>query len=398
MDNDAIVLLEGARTPVGAFTGSLSRLTATDLGVVAARAALERSGVAPEQIDAAFVGNVIQSSKDAAYIARHVALKAGVPERAPALTVNRLCGSGLEAILQAARALKLGEATVALAGGAENMSMTPYAIRGVRRGQGWNFGRQDVDDVLWSALTDTEAGCLIGETVEHLAAEEGITREEADAFALRSQQLAAAAQERGRLAAEIAPVEIPGRRGKVTRVEQDEAIRPQTSAEALAGLPPIYPHIGSVCSAGNSSGLHDAAAMLVVTTAGKARELGVKPLGRLVSWGTSGVAPRRMGLGPIEACRQALERASVTLDEVAVIEINDSFTAQAVAVERALDLDRERINPNGGCLALGHPMGATGARLALTALYELREQSARYALTTLCIGGGMGIAALFETM
>ncbi|MEL6180260.1 MAG: acetyl-CoA C-acyltransferase [Myxococcota bacterium] len=399
VDNgDAIVLLEGARTPVGTFTGGLARVSATELGVTAARAALERSRVEPEQVDAAFVGNVIQSSRDAVYIARHIALKAGIPETAPALTVNRLCGSGLEAILQAARALRLGESTMVLAGGAENMSMTPHAIRDVRRGQGWGFGRNEVDDILWSALTDTEAGCLIGETVEHLAAEEQITREEADRFAVRSQTCAAQAQQRGRLAAEIVPVEIASRKGRTTRITQDEAIRPNTTMEALAGLPPIYPHIGSICSAGNSSGLNDAAAMLVVTTARRANTLGLKPLGRLVSWGISGIAPRRMGLGPVEACQQALGRAGVSMSEVDVIEINDAFTAQAIAVERALNLDRERINPNGGCLALGHPMGASGTRLALTALYELRERSSRYALTTLSIGGGMGIAALFEAM
>ncbi len=388
-----VVIVDGARTPVGTFLGSLSKLTATQLGTVAARAALARSGVDASCIDAVFVGNVIQSDKDAAYLARHIALHTGVPIEAPALTVNRLCGSGLESIVQGAKALMLGEANFVLAGGAESMSRVPYTLRGAR--EGWGLGRGQMDDMLWSALTDDWAGCQIGQTVEHLAKTYNITREEADTFAVWSHQRAAAAQERGRLASEIVPVEVPKGRKKPITVERDEGIRPGTSPDVLAKLRPLYGAEG-VNTPGNSSGLHDAAAMVVMTTWEKAQEHNLTPLGRVVSWADVGVDPLMMGIGPVAATQKALAKASLSLDAIDVIEINDSFAVQYLAVERDLGLDREKVNPNGGGLSLGHPMGATGTRLVLAALYELREQKAQYALASLCIGGGQGMSLIVE--
>ncbi len=392
-DPNDVVIVEGARTPVGTFMGSLKSVSATELGAVAARAALERAGVAPHQVDAVFVGNVIQSSPDAIYLARHVALKAGLRVETPALTVNRLCGSGLEAIVQGAKALLLGEARFVLAGGAENMSMAPFVLRGVR--EGWSLGGAQVGDMLWDALYDSYAGCSMADTAENLAEKYGITREEADEFALRSHRLAAAARERGRLAKEIVPVEVRDRKGRVRLVEHDEHIRPDTSLEKLARLPARFRE-GGIVTAGNASGINDAAAMVVLTTWEIAREHGLRPLGRLVSWGVAGVEPRYMGIGPVPASRQALERAGLSLDDMDVIEVNEAFAAQYLAVERELGLDRERVNPNGGGISIGHPLGATGARITLSALYELRERGGRYALSTMCIGGGQGIAAVVE--
>lgn len=389
-----IVFVAGRRTPIGAFLGGLSRLSATKLGAVAARAALEAAAVDPSLVDAVYFGNVIQSSKDAAYLARHVGIDAGVPIETPALTVNRACGSGLEAIVQGAKSLAIGEATVVLAGGAENMSMTPYAMRGVR--QGWRMIKTDVDDMLFSALHDPKAGCSIGETVEHLAKELGITREEADAAAVRGQERAARALEAGVFSEEIAPVDV-GRRKKSKLLDRDECPRPDSNVEGLAALPGLFAPDG-VVTAGNSCGLNDAGAAVIMTTGARAQELGLSPLGRLVSWGTVGVEPKRMALGPVGASRKALEHAGLGLDDMSVIELNDSFTVQSIAIERALELDPERVNPNGGAIALGHPMGATGTRLVLAALNELRRGGGRYALCTLCVGGGQGIAAVVETL
>jgi acetyl-CoA acetyltransferase family protein len=395
IDSNDIVILDGARTPVGSFLGTLKGIDATEMGAHAARAALARARVDPEEVDAVFVGNVIQSSIDAPYLARHVGLKAGVPERATALTVNRLCGSGLEAILQGARALLLGEASLVLAGGTESMSQAPFAIRGAR--EGWGLGQQQVDDTLWDALTDSYADCSMAEMTEDLCATRGISREEQDEFALRSHHLAATARERGRLALEIDPVEIPGRKGQVTRVEQDEHIRPETTLARLAALPARFRQ-GGVVTAGNASGINDAAAMVVLSRYGYARVRGLPVLGRLVAWGTAGVPPRMMGIGPVPASRMALQRAGLELSEVEVIEVNEAFAGQYLAVERELGLDRARVNVNGGGISLGHPLAATGARLTLTALYELRESGKRYGLVTMCIGGGQGIAAVVEAL
>lgn len=387
-----VVFLAGRRTPIGAFLGGLSRVSATRLGSAAARGAIEASGVEAAAVDAVYFGNVIQSSKDAAYLARHVGLEAGVGVEVPALTVNRACGSGLEAIVQAAKSIAVGEAKLVLAGGAENMSMTPYAMRGVR--QGWKMIKSDVDDMLFSALYDPKAGCSIGETVEHLAQELGITREEADAAAVRGQARAAAAQEAGVFAEEITPVDV-GRKGKPRLIERDECPRPDSTLEGLAALPGLFGPEG-INTAGNSCGLNDAGAATLVTSAARAEELGATPRGRLVSWGTVGIEPKRMGLGPAGACRQALEAAGLELEAMDLIELNDSFTAQAISLERELGLDPKRVNVNGGAIALGHPMAATGTRLVTAALNELHRRQARYALCTVCVGGGQGIALIVE--
>ena len=392
MNRDDIVILDGARTPVGSFLGNLSRVSATELGTTASRGAIERSGIDAESIDAIYFGNVLQTSKDAVYIARHVGLNVGAPIETPALVVNRACASGIEAVIQGARVLTLGEATTVLAGGAENMSMAPYAMRGVRTG--WKMIKSDVDDMLFSALHDPKAGCAIGETVEHLAAERNITRQAADEAAVVGQKRAAAAMEKGVFAEEIVPVEISTRRGAKV-VEVDETLRPDTTLEVLSSLPGLYGKDG-VVTAGNSCGLNDAAAAVVMTTAASASERELEPLGRVVSWASVGVEPKLMGLGPVKATRRALERAELTLDDIDVVEINDSFTVQYLAVREALGLDDEKVNPNGGSIALGHPMGATGTRLVLSALYELRRTGGRYALCTLCVGGGQGTAMVVE--
>lgn len=393
-DDDAIVILEGARTPIGSFLGGLSRLSATQLGTVAARGALARSGVDAAAVDRVIVGNVLQSAKDGAYLARHIGLDAGAPLATPAVAVNLACGSGIEAIAMAARALRCEEATFVLAGGSENMSLTPYAMRGVR--EGWKMVKSDVDDMLFSALHDPKAGCSIGETVEHLAEVEWIDRAAADDAAAWGQARTAAAFAAGRLGEEIVPVTLPSRRGDKV-IDRDESPRPETTVETLGALPGLYKKDG-VITAGNSCGLNDAAAMAVVTTGDKAKAHGLAPLGRVVSWASVGVEPKLMGLGPVEASKRALGRAGLTLADIDRVEINDSFAVQYVAVERRLQLDREKVNVNGGAVALGHPMGATGTRLILSALRELKRSDGRYALCTVCIGGGQGIAAIVERL
>lgn len=387
-----VVILEGARTPIGSFLGPLASVSATVLGTVAAQGALARSGVAPELIEAIYFGNVLHSSPDAAYLARHVGLDAGCPIEAPALAVNRACGSGLEAVVQGARSLMLGEAGVVLAGGAENMSAVPYALRGVR--EGWRMIQHQVDDMLFSALHDPRAGCSIGETVERLAGACGISRAEADARAVEGQARAAAAQASGVFADQIVAVEV-GRGRRAKTVSEDACLRPDTTAEGLAGLPGLYAPDG-VITAGNSCGLNDAGAAVVMASAERAQQLGITPLGRVLGWGTVGIAPDRMGLGPVAASQQALADAGLTLDQIDVIELNDSFAVASLAVERALELDPARVNPDGGAIALGHPMGATGTRLVLSALYGLRRRGGGRALCTVCIGGGQGIAVVLE--
>jgi acetyl-CoA acetyltransferase family protein len=388
---DDILILSGARTAVGSFLGGLSRVSPTALGVTASRGALERAGVEAERIDATIFGNVLQSAKDTVYLARHVGLQSGVPEDRPALVVNRACASGLEAVVQGAKAMAVGEASFVLAGGAENMSMTPYAMRGVR--QGWTMIKSDVDDVLFSALFDPMAGCSIGETVESLAAEQGITREDADAAAVEGQRRAAEAIANGLYAEEIVPVEAGSRR-KPRTVERDEAPRPESTLEGLAALRGLYE--GGVNTPGNSCGLNDAAAAVVMATAEAAAQVGATPLGRVVSWASVGIAPKRMGLGPVEASRRALKDAGLTVADLDVIELNDSFAVQSIAVQRALELDPAKVNPNGGAIALGHPMGATGTRLVISALHHLRRTGGRYALATVCVGGGQGTAMVLE--
>jgi acetyl-CoA acetyltransferase family protein len=389
-----IVVLGGARTPFGTFMGSLKDVSAIELGAIAARAALTRAGVGPADVDQVVFGNVLQTSKDAIYCARHIALKTGVPIEVPALTVNRLCGSGLQAIVNGAQSLLLGEGTVALVGGAENMTQAPFVIRGARTGL--SLGEHQLEDYLWEALVDSYCGCGMANTAENLAEQYGLERQTVDAYALRSQEAARAAQEAGRLAEEIVPVTIKDRKGNETVFDRDEGIR-ETSLEALAKLPPRFKRDG-VVTAGNASGINDAGAALVLTTGAVARERGLRPLAKLVSWGIVGVEPTIMGIGPAPAIRQALKRADLTLEQLDRIEVNEAFAAQYLAVEKELGLPREKTNVNGGAIALGHPLAASGARLALTLINDLRRNGLRYGAASLCIGGGQGIAAIFEAV
>jgi acetyl-CoA acetyltransferase family protein len=389
---EEVFIVNGARTPMTDYVGALKDVSALELGAVAARGAMERSGVRPDWIDHAIFGNVLQTSADAIYGARHVALKAGVPVEVPALTVNRLCGSGLQAAVSAAQHILLGEADIVLAGGTESMSQAPHVIRGLRGGL--KLGQGTLEDSLWSALLDTHCGCTMAATAENCAATYGITREEQDCYALRSQQLADRAWQEGRLAEEIVPVEIKTRKGTDV-VSRDDHMRPDTTIEVLAKLQPAFSKNGCV-TAGNASGIVDGAAALVLASTRAVDARGLRPLGKLVAWATVGVEPTLMGIGPAPATRKVLAKTGLTLDDVDLIEVNEAFAAQYLAVEKDLGLDRNKVNVNGGAIALGHPLGMTGARLVLTLLLELRRRGARRGLATACIGGGQGIAAIVE--
>src|SRR5438067_3528353 len=387
-----IVIIDGARTAFGTYGGQLRDTSATDLGVVAAKAALERSKVDPKQIEHVIFGNVLQTSGDAVYFARHIGLKSGVPKEVPALTVNRLCGSGLQAILLGAQEIQLGQADFVLAGGAENMSMAPHMIRGAR--WGLPLGEQKLEDYLWVALVDSYNGLGMANTAENLGRKYGIGRQAADEFAYRSHMLAAKARESCRFSEEIVPVEVKTKKG-TTVVDKDEHIRPDTSLEALGKLVARFEKDGTV-TAGNASGINDGAAALVIASAEAAQKAGLKPIARIVSGGVCGVDPDIMGIGPAPSSRQALKRAGLTVEDMDLVEINEAFATQYLAVEKELGLDREKTNVNGGAIALGHPLGASGARLALTLITELQKRNGRYGLASLCIGGGQGIAAIFE--
>jgi acetyl-CoA C-acetyltransferase len=389
-----IVVLGGARTPFGTFMGSLRTVSAIELGTVAARGALANAGILPSEVDQVVFGNVLQTSADAIYFARHIALKSNVPIETPALTVNRLCGSGLQAVITAAQSLLLEEGTIALAGGAENMTQAPFVVRGARTGL--SLGEHKLEDYLWEALVDSYCGLGMALTAENLAEQYHLDRETIDAYALRSQEAARHAEQEGWLAEEIVPVTVKDAKGKETVVDRDEGIR-ETSMEALAKLPSRFRE-GGVVTAGNASGINDAGAALVLTTGAHARKRGLKPLARLVSWGIVGVDPHIMGIGPAPAIRQALKRADLTLDKLDRVEVNEAFAAQYLAVEKELGLDREKTNVNGGAISLGHPLAASGARLALTLIHELRRTGSHYGAAALCIGGGQGIAAIFEAL
>ena len=392
-----IVLLEGVRTGFGAFNASLKDLTATDLGVIAAQGALARAGVDPAWIDHTVFGNVVQTSADAIYLARHVGLKSGVPIEKPAVTVNRLCGSGQEAIVMGARALLTGEADFVLTGGTESMSQAPHVVRGAR--SGINFGANvQFEDMLWTALIDSYTGLPMAITAENLAEQYHVTREEQDRFALRDQQLAKKAWEEGRMKDEVVPVPLKDRKGNVTMFAKDEAIRLDATMEGLARLPARFKREGGTVTAGNASGIVDGAAAVVVTTMAQDKARGLKPLGRLVSWGVAGVDPKVMGIGPVPAVKIALKKAGLTLDQMDLIEINEAFAAQVLACVKELGIDMEKFNVNGGAIAIGHPLGATGAWLTLRLLYELRRRGKRYGIASMCIGGGQGIAAVVEAL
>ena len=388
-----IVIVEGARTPMAEYNGSFSDVSAIDLGVVAAKEALARSGTDPAEIDHVIFGNALQTSGDAIYGARHVGLKAGVPKEVPALTVNRLCGSGFESIVQGAQRILLGEATTVLAGGMENMSQAPHVIRGARKGL--RLGQGQLEDSLMVALLDSWCGLYMAQTSDRVAAKYGISREEQDEYALSSQKRAAAAWESCRISEEIVGVDVKSGR-KAVRVTRDDHMRPDTTIEALANLPPSFGKDGQV-TAGNASGIVDGAAAVVVTTAENARRKGKEPLGRLVSWGVVGCEPELMGLGPAPAARLALERAGISKEDVDLWEINEAFAGQILGVVRELGLDLAKLNVNGGAIALGHPLAATGTRLTLTLLKELLRRGARYGVAGACIGGGQGIAVVLES-
>jgi acetyl-CoA C-acetyltransferase/acetyl-CoA acyltransferase 2 len=396
MSRPEIVILAARRTAFGTMGGALEGISATDLAVHAAKAALADSGVdVKTDIGHVIVGNVQQTSADAIYCARHVGLKCGLPIEVPALTVNRLCGSGFQAVITGAEQLMLGEAECVLVGGTENMSQAPHVLRGSRKG--FAFGKAPkLEDSLWEALTDTWCQSSMAITAENLGSKYGITRAECDEYALTSQKRWAAANEAGYFKAEITPIELSTKKGTVT-FEVDEHPRPQSTIEALSKLAPVFKKDGLV-TAGNASGICDGAAMLVIATAEFANRKGLKPLARLVQWGIAGVDPHVMGIGPAPAIRTALERAKLALSAMDLIEVNEAFAPQYLAVEKELGLDRNKTNVNGGAIALGHPLGASGARITAHLVHELRRRGARYGVGSACIGGGQGIAVIVEAL
>ncbi len=392
-----VLFLAGARTGFGAFGGALKDFSATQLGVIASKAALERARVAPEQIDHVIFGNALQTSADAIYLARHIALKSGCPVETPAVTVNRLCGSGFEAIVQGAQQILLGESRFVVAGGTESMSQAPHVVRGAR--WGLRLGpAAPLEDSLWEALRDTECGLSMAETAENLATRYGLSRADVDVVALASQQRARDAWAAGGYADEIAPVPILNRKTKQAEPwAADEHMRPDTTAEGLAKLAPYFKKDG-VVTAGNASGICDGAAAVVLADAAVARAQGLTPIGRLVAWAVTGVEPAVMGIGPAPAARKALAKAGMTLEQMDLIEVNEAFAAQYLAVERELKLDRGKTNVDGGAIAIGHPLAASGARLTLHLLHALRRRGKRYGLASACIGGGQGEAVIVEAL
>jgi acetyl-CoA acetyltransferase family protein len=377
---------------MGEYVGALKDISAIELGAIAARAALEATKVAPEEIDHTVMGNALQTSGDAIYGARHVALKAGVPFERPALTVNRLCGSGIQSIISGAQMIQLGEAQTALVGGMESMSQAPHVIRGAR--SGFALGQGKLEDSLMVALLDTYCNMPMAGTAENLARKFEIPREEQDQYALRSQQEAKRAGDAGYFAEEIVPVEIKSRKSTAF-FDADDHMRPETTLEGLRKLRPAFAKDGFV-TAGNASGIVDGAAALVICGEDYLKRSDAKPMGRIVSWAYAGVEPEIMGIGPVPATRQALSKAGLKLSDMDLIEVNEAFAAQYLAVEKELGLDRCLTNVNGGAIALGHPLGATGTRLLLTLLHELKRRQKRYGLATACIGGGQGIAMIVE--
>lgn len=376
------------------YVGALKDVSALELGAIASRGAFEKTGVKPEWIDHAVFGNVLQTSSDAIYGARHVALKAGVPIEVPALTVNRLCGSGIQAAVSGAQLIQLDEAEVVLAGGIESMSQAPHVMRGLR--SGLRLGQGKLEDYLYEALLDPYCGLFMAQTAEKCAGKYEISRQEQDAYAMRSQQAAAAAWAEGRFKDEVVPVEIKSRKG-VTVVDKDDHLRPDTTMEGLAKLPAAFSKEGTV-TAGNASGIVDGGAALILASEQAVKAKGLKPLARLVAWAAVGVDPSLMGMGPAPATRKALQRASLELSDIDLIEVNEAFAGQYLAVEKELGLDRDKVNVNGGAIALGHPLGASGTRLLLTVAHELKRRGKKYGLATACIGGGQGIAAIVENI
>ncbi len=392
MAERSVVVLSGARTAIGTYGGSLKDVPPTQLGAIVVRDAVKRAGVDPAQVGHVVFGNVIHTDAKDMYLARVSALEGGLSKDTPALTLNRLCGSGLQAIVSAAQTILLGDADVAIGAGAESMSRGLYGLTNMRWGA--RMGDSETVDMMVGALTDPFDTVHMGITAENVATRYGITRDQQDAFAVESQQRAAKAIAKGYFKDQIVPVEIKTRKGTVM-FETDEHVRADATLEGVAKLKPVFKKDGTV-TAGNASGINDAAAAVVLMEAGAAARAGRKPLARLVSYGHAGVDPQIMGIGPVPAVKKALERAGISIEHFDVIESNEAFAAQACAVSKELRLDAAKVNPNGGAIALGHPIGATGAILTIKALYELQRVGGRYALVTMCIGGGQGIAAIFE--
>jgi acetyl-CoA acetyltransferase family protein len=392
-----IAIVSGARTPFGRYCGKLKDFTAQELGAIAANGAIDRAGIKPEEFDHAVFGNAQQTSGDALYGARHVGLRAGLPIETPALTVNRLCGSGMQAIVNGAHMIMTDEASVVLAGGMEAMSQAPFSIRG-RDGFTLAPGGK-LEDSLMVALLDSYCGLYMANTAELYGSQHSITREMQDEFALRSQKCADDAYKAGRIQEELVPVPLKNSKGESAgeSLTEDDHRRPQTTMEGLAKLRPAFGKSGTV-TAGNASGIVDGGAAVVLMSLEDAGKCGIQPIGRIVSWGIAGVDPKIMGSGPVPASKIALQRAGMTLEHIDLVEVNEAFAAQYLAVEKELGLDREKVNVNGGAIALGHPLGATGTRLVITLLYELRRRKKKYGLATACIGGGQGIAMVVESL
>jgi acetyl-CoA acetyltransferase family protein len=392
--NKEIVFLSAKRTPFGTFGGALKKHSATDLGVIAARAAIEQAGVKPDQIDHVIFGNVAQTSADAIYLARHIGLRCELPQKVPALTVNRLCGSGFQAVVSGAEQLLLGEADCVLVGGTESMSQAPHVIRGAR--WGIPLGKGELEDSLWSSLTDSYTGMPMGITAENLAEKYNISQEEVDAYSVRSQKRHAEAQEKGYYKDELVPVELRSRKG-TTLFEADEHGRPDSTAEGFAKLPRAFKKDG-VIHPGAASGICDGAAALVMATRDFADKHGLKPIGRLVNWGVSGCDPTIMGIGPVPATQIALERAEATLDDMELVDVNEAFAPQVLAVQKELGIPDEKFNFDGGAIALGHPLGASGARITGHMLYALKYRGKKVGLCSACIGGGQGMTVIVEAL
>jgi acetyl-CoA C-acetyltransferase len=393
MNQTEVVIVSAVRTAIGGFGGGLQNVSAPSLGGVVIKAALEKAGVDVNQVDEIIMGNVLQAGLGQ-NPARQAAIAAGLPQEVPALTINKVCGSGLKAVHLATQAILAGDAEVVVAGGMENMSQAPYLLNGARNG--FKMGNQNlvdsmIQDGLWCAFNDYHMGI----TAENLCEKYSISREEQDEFAAWSQQKAQAAIESNRFADEIVPVEVPGRKGQVTVFAQDEFPRFGTTAEGLGKLRPAFKKDGSV-TAGNASGINDGAAALVVMSRKKADELGIKPLVTIKANANAGVDPSIMGIGPVQAVKKALEKASIQLEDIDLIEGNEAFAAQSIAVDRELHFNKEKLNVNGGAIALGHPIGASGARILVTLIHEMLKRDSRTGLATLCIGGGQGVATIVE--
>ncbi len=394
MTNESLVFLAGKRTPFGSNGGSLRDVNPSELGCAAAQAAFEQARVSAADVDHVVFGNVLHSTADSIYTPRHIGLKLGVPHSVPALGVNRLCGSGFQAVVEVWHQMLAGDTRIALVGGVENMSLSPYVMRSVRWGA--RMGHAPISDMMLEALFDTYVGAPMAITAENLAEKYSLSREDADRFALLSQQRCKEAVQAGRFADEIAPFAVKDRKGQITFISHDEHPKPETSMEILSKLKAVFKKDGTV-TAGNASGIVDGAAALVVSTESEANKRGLKPLGRMVSYGITGCDPSVMGIGPVSATKQALQRAGMTLGQIDLVELNEAFASQALSVQKELQIDPSILNVNGGAIAIGHPLAASGTRLIMTLLYELKRRGRRYGLGTACIGGGQGIAMIVES-